>query len=69
MSIILPALGIAFAAFCVWLTVRIINRRERWAKWTAIAIAIMVACAAYPVWWLCQPAPGVLYDDIGPKRR
>ena len=34
MTILLPAQGTAFAAFCVWLTVRIVNRRERWAKWT-----------------------------------
>ena len=32
MTILLPALVVAFAAFCVWLTVRIVNRRERWAK-------------------------------------
>jgi len=32
MSIILPVLAFAFAAFCVWLAVRIVNRRERWAK-------------------------------------
>ena len=40
MSIVLPALAVAFAAFCVWLTVRIINRRERWAKWTAVALLV-----------------------------
>lgn len=34
---LLPTLGVIFAAFCVWLTVRIVNRRERWAKWTAVA--------------------------------
>ena len=39
MMILLPALAVAFAAFCVWLTVRIVNRRERWAKWT-LAIVI-----------------------------
>ncbi len=33
---LLPALAIAFAAFCVWLTVRTFNRRERWAKWTLV---------------------------------
>jgi len=38
MTILLPALAISFAAFCVWLTVRIINRRERWAKWTLAAV-------------------------------
>jgi hypothetical protein len=30
--------GVAFAAVCVWLTVRIVNRRERWAKWTALGV-------------------------------
>jgi hypothetical protein len=38
MSIVLPALGVAFAAFCIWLAVRIINRRERWAKWSLAVI-------------------------------
>ena len=47
MSIVLAAIGVAFAAFCVWLGVRIFNRRERWAKWTALAIAAVLA--AYPL--------------------
>ena len=38
MTIILPALAVAFAGFCVWLTVRIVNRRERWAKWRLVAV-------------------------------
>ena len=38
MSIVVSTLGIAFAGFCVWLTVRIVNRRERWAKWTLATI-------------------------------
>jgi hypothetical protein len=40
MEILLPAVGIALSAFCVWLTVRIVNRRERWAKWT---LGVLVA--------------------------
>jgi hypothetical protein len=36
-------LGEAFTAFVVWLGVRIINRRERWAIWTAVALM------AYPL--------------------
>jgi hypothetical protein len=28
MTLILTTLAVAFAAFCVWLTVRIVNRRE-----------------------------------------
>jgi hypothetical protein len=38
MTILLPALALAFGAFCVWLVVRIVNRRERWAKWTLGAV-------------------------------
>jgi hypothetical protein len=38
MTILLATLAVAFAALCVWLTVRIVNRRERWAKWTLAAI-------------------------------
>jgi len=46
MTILLSILAIAFAAFCVWLAVRIVNRRERWAKWTAAA-AIVTLPVAY----------------------
>src|SRR5262245_39771496 len=34
MTLLLPTLAASFAAFCVWLTLRIVNRKERWAKWT-----------------------------------
>jgi hypothetical protein len=34
MAVVFLAFGVAFVAFCVWLGVRIVNRRERWAKWT-----------------------------------
>ena len=37
-TVLLASMGIAFAAFCVWLAVRIIKRRERWAKWTAFLV-------------------------------
>ena len=47
MTILLPTLAVAFAAFCVWLMVRIVNRRERWAKWTAVGLVI--ALVAYPL--------------------
>lgn len=35
--------GVAFAALCVWLTVRIINRRERWAIRVAVSITVVAA--------------------------
>ena len=49
MTILLPALAVAFAAFCVWLTVRIVNRRERWAKWTAVGLIVVIFL--YPLSW------------------
>jgi type II secretion system protein G len=51
MSIVLPALAVAFAAFCVWLSVRICNRRERWAKWTlgAALVGMLIFAAIYPL--------------------
>jgi uncharacterized membrane protein YfcA len=42
MDDVIPALGMIFAAFAVWLGVRIFNRRERWAIRTAVAIALIV---------------------------
>ncbi len=54
MTIILPALAITFAAACVWLTIRVYNRRERWAKWTlagvVLALAYPLSCG--PMLWL-----------------
>ncbi len=46
MSIVLPTLAVAFAAFCVWLAVRIVNRQERWAKRT---VWVLVVALAYPL--------------------
>jgi hypothetical protein len=45
MNIGLPALVVAFAALCVWLTVRIVNRRERWAKRLTVFLVVL---ASYP---------------------
>jgi hypothetical protein len=63
MTILLPTLAIAFAAFCVWLTVRIVNRRERWAKWTAVAlIAVLVT---YPLSF--GPVNWLVVNDYAPE--
>lgn len=51
----LPALAIAFAAFVVWLTVRIINRRERWAKWmfvTTVGLPVLYVVSFGPACWI-----------------
>ena len=39
--------AVTFAALCIWLTVRLVNRRERWAIRLAIAtIAVLVVYLA-----------------------
>jgi hypothetical protein len=59
MTIVLPTLAVAFAAFCVWLTVRIVNRRERWAKWTiatAMGVPVLYVVSFGPACcWLATP--------------
>jgi hypothetical protein len=44
----LPALALAISASSIWLGVRIINRRERWAV-SVLAGAIVVVFAVYPL--------------------
>jgi hypothetical protein len=49
-------LALSIAAFCVWLTVRIVNRRERWAK-CALAVVlggpVMYILCFGPACWFC----------------
>ena len=55
MTILIPALAVAFAAFCVWLTVRVVNRRERWAKWTmaaTVVVPVLYVLSIGPAAWL-----------------
>ena len=55
MKILIAALAVVFAAFCFWLTVRFINRREKWAKWTLPAVVgvpvLYVASFGPASWW------------------
>jgi hypothetical protein len=63
MTIVLPTLAVAFAALCVWLTVRIVNRRERWAKWTlatTVCVPMLYVLSFGPAcWWFSE--------SFGPK--
>jgi hypothetical protein len=55
MSIVLPALAVGFAAFCVWLAVRIFNRRERWTKLTLTAmvgVPVLYVTSFGPACWI-----------------
>jgi hypothetical protein len=59
MALDLLIFGVAFAAFCVWLTIRAINRPERWAKWTlamAIMVPVLYVLSIGPAaWWIAEP--------------
>lgn len=58
MSILVPVLAFAF---CIWLTVRIINRREHWAKRTletvVLALPVLYVLSFGPAcWWFTSPS-------------
>jgi hypothetical protein len=56
-SLALLISGIACAAFCIWLTVRIVNRRERWAKWmlaVVVGLPTLYAASFGPCVWLAD---------------
>ncbi|HEY2252881.1 MAG TPA: hypothetical protein VGH74_17540 [Planctomycetaceae bacterium] len=51
---IFAALAVALAAFYMWLGVRIVNRREKWARRTAVVLAVVLAypMSMGPILWL-----------------
>src|SRR5262245_27763881 len=60
-----PIVGVACAAFSVWLAVQIINRRERWARRTALGLAltVMYPLSLGPACWITSRmnfAPGAI---------
>jgi hypothetical protein len=73
MDWMLPVLGLSYAALAVWLAVRIVNRRENWAK--RIAAGLAVVLIGYPLsfgpacWWLSgllEPGPSFAEVRRGP---
>ncbi len=54
METVFSAIVAALAAFCVWLGVRIVNRREKWAKRTAVVLALVLVypMSMGPILWL-----------------
>src|SRR5579863_4997533 len=66
MNILLAVLAAPFAAICVWLMVRIVNRRERWAKWTlvaALAIPLLYVASFGPACWITMNRQRTHYVD------
>ena len=53
MTITIATFGVLVTSFSIWLAVRILNRREKWAAWTAIALPIpLYVLGIYPAAWL-----------------
>ncbi len=55
MRILFSALAVAFFAFCIWLAVRLVNRRERWAKRTlaaGVVVPVLYVLSLGPSNWL-----------------
>jgi hypothetical protein len=55
MAVLVLSLGITYAAVCVWLTVRIVKRRERCAKRSLAAVVslpVLYVLSIGPVAWL-----------------
>jgi hypothetical protein len=71
MAMSLAIFGVAFAAFCVWLAVRILNRRERWAKRTAVMLVVaptLYVLSIGPFSWLAtrKYLPDLVLSAAGP---
>lgn len=68
MMILLSTLAVAFAALCVWLSVRIVNRRERWAKWTlaaAVGLPVLYVLSFGPAcWWFSGEPHEPIADEF-----
>ena len=59
MALVLSIFGVAYAAFCIWLVVRILNRRERWAKRmmaAAVGLPVLYAGSFGPACWISSHA-------------
>jgi hypothetical protein len=62
------ACGTCFAAAAVWLTIRIANRREKWAIWTAIAGCFLlptVYLVGFAIVARTTPVEEIPIDDAG----
>jgi hypothetical protein len=68
MIIAWQAFGVAFAAVCIWLAVRIVNRRERWAKWTlavVVTVPVLYVASFGPVcWWISRYGDSEWLPDV-----
>ena len=72
MTSLFPAIAIAAASFCVWLTVRIVNRREKWAKWTLAVLTgvpVMYVASFGPFCWALAIPADEFHDRLEAYKR
>jgi|GEM_PF-5532705 len=50
MDIAVLAWGVAFATFLMWLWVRVIERRELWAR-VVLFTVLIIAALVLAIWW------------------
>jgi hypothetical protein len=58
---------VAFAGFCVWLSIRIVNRREKWAKRAAVgAFSLLLAypLSIGPACWMADPSDSTFFPSL-----
>jgi hypothetical protein len=65
MDFTLAAFGVAFSALCIWLTVRIVNRREKSRRVTWAAALAVAALVGYPLSF--GPACRLAQEDLIPE--
>jgi hypothetical protein len=62
---IIARFGLLLSALFIWLAVRLINRRERWSKRTAIALAVLLSIYLLSFgpacWWIADRSFGYYY--------
>jgi|SRR5579872_5150186 len=68
MSIVLPALAVAFAAICIWLAVRFVNQLDHWTKGRTMAVVIglpiLYLVGFGPVCWMDERTAERLSDSL-----
>jgi hypothetical protein len=66
-GMIVAVVGAAYVALVLWLAVRIFNRRERWAKWTAAAVIGLPGLYVFsfgPACWIASRTQGATLPGV-----
>ncbi len=62
MTTVLSIIGASFAAFCIWLTIRIVNRQEKWAMLALAGATLVGIYAGIAIHRLLAPVPSFIVE-------